>query len=132
VKAGAQLILEALAKQTASDEPEHALDQVRALVPGIGEPVPVALGDASPAIGQTLAQLDLRGLTGASVLAISRPDGGVSIPTAHEALRAGDVLALAGTREAIDAARALLHQRAASPAPSESTSRVRSTPSITR
>ncbi len=123
VKAGAQLILEALAAQTAADEPEAALESVHALVPGIGEPVPITLDAASPAVGFTLAQLDLRGLTGASVLAISRPDGGVIVPRADEALRAGDVLALAGTHEAIAAARELLHQRATMPAENDSTSR---------
>ncbi len=42
------------------------------------------------------------------MIAISRSDQGVVAPTGREALRAGDVLTLAGTHEAIDAARALL------------------------
>lgn len=100
VKAGAQVLVEALAT--------HSFDEVHALVPGIGEPVPVTLEAQSAAVGKTLAQLDLRGLTGGSVLAISRADGGVIVPTATEVLRAGDVLALAGTTEAIEAARSLL------------------------
>jgi len=102
VKAGAQVLVEALAS--------HSFDEVHSLVPGIGEPVPITLAPDSPAVGKTLAQLDLRGLTGGSVLAISRSDGGVIVPTATEILRAGDVLALAGTTEAIEAARALLSQ----------------------
>lgn len=102
VKAGAQVLVEALAT--------NSFDEVHALVPGIGEPVPMTLAPTSAAVGKTLAQLDLRGLTGGSVLAISRREGGVIVPTATEILRAGDVLALAGTTEAIEAARALLAQ----------------------
>ena len=61
-----------------------------------------------PADKRTLSELNLRGLTGASVLAIARGHGGVIIPTATEALRAGDILALAGTSDAIAAAREIL------------------------
>jgi hypothetical protein len=42
------------------------------------------------------------------VLAVTRRDGGVLVPTATERLREGDALALAATREAIDAARTAL------------------------
>ena len=59
-------------------------------------------------MGRTLAELNLRGMTGATVLAIQRDEGGAVVPTAQEVLRAGDVLALAGTHEAIGAARAVL------------------------
>ena len=52
--------------------------------------------------------LNLRGITGATVLAITRADEGSLVPTATEKLRPGDVLALAGTREAVEAARRLL------------------------
>jgi len=62
----------------------------------------------SPAVGKTLAELNLRGVTGATVLAVTREGGGVVVPTAQERLRAGDVLALAGSHEAIDAAKKLL------------------------
>ena len=53
------------------------------------------------------------------LLAIQRGDGEAVVPTAQEVLREGDVLALAGTHEAIDAARAVLEtprsQEAAAP-----------------
>ena len=62
----------------------------------------------SPSIGKSLADLNLRGITGATVLAIMRGEQGVLVPTAREVLRAGDILALAGTHDAIDAARKLL------------------------
>jgi CPA2 family monovalent cation:H+ antiporter-2 len=112
VRAGAQAIVEALAAQSkakgSQGEEQDDLADIRALLPGIGEPSPVRVQQASPAVGKTLAQLNLRGLTGATVLAIRRGEEAVLVPTAQEVLRAGDVLALAGTREAIDAAKEAL------------------------
>jgi CPA2 family monovalent cation:H+ antiporter-2 len=52
--------------------------------------------------------LNLRALTGASVLAITREAENVVAPAAGEILRAGDVLALTGTQDAIETARTLL------------------------
>ena len=49
----------------------------------------------------------MRGLTGATVLAIARSDGAALVPTGKETLQAGDVLAVAGGPDAV-AARALL------------------------
>ena len=90
-----------------------ALAQVHELLPGLGEPVAGATRRrAAPRSGRTLAELNLRGLTGATVLAITRGAGGVVVPAADEVLRAGDVLALAGTHEAIAAAGELLRPRA--------------------
>lgn len=118
VQAGAQTIVEALLaqarkgaapKETPSPEvPPEPLAQVRLMLPGIGEPTPVLLREGSAAVGRSLAELNLRGVTGASVLAIARGDEGLLVPTAKEVLRAGDTLALAGTSEAIAAARVLL------------------------
>jgi CPA2 family monovalent cation:H+ antiporter-2 len=71
------------------------------------------LGPASAAVGQTLASIDLRARTGATVLAIRRGSEALVAPTGREVLRAEDVLALAGTREAVDAARGLLSAGAA-------------------
>jgi CPA2 family monovalent cation:H+ antiporter-2 len=45
------------------------------------------------------------------VLAISRSGESIVVPAAGERLRAGDVLALAGTHEAIAAAKELLSAR---------------------
>ncbi|NTX60614.1 cation:proton antiporter [Myxococcus sp. CA051A] len=111
VRAGAQVIVAALAAQSHSKEPggdEHALDHVQGLLPGLGAPASVRLEEKSPVAGKTLAQVNLRGLTGATVLAIQRGEESLSVPTAQEVLRAGDVLALTGTCEAVDAAKALL------------------------
>ncbi|MCE9670835.1 cation:proton antiporter [Myxococcus stipitatus] len=111
VRAGAQVLVAALAAQSHSKEPgaeEHALDHVQGLLPGLGAPASVRLEETSPGAGKTLAQVNLRGLTGATVLAIQRGEESVSVPTAQEVLRAGDVLALTGTCEAVEAAKALL------------------------
>ncbi len=65
------------------------------------------LDAGSPAIGRSQAEVGARGLTGASVFAITR-DGDTAVPGAHEPLRAGDVLAIAGTAAAIASAATLL------------------------
>jgi CPA2 family monovalent cation:H+ antiporter-2 len=106
VKAGAEMIVEALVAQARkrAKTDQETLDQIKQLMPGIGEPIPLRLDESSAAVGKTLAQINLRGLTGASVLAILHGESGVTVPTASEVLRAGDVLALAGTRDSVAAA----------------------------
>jgi CPA2 family monovalent cation:H+ antiporter-2 len=109
VRASAQAIAEALAAQASRGAPSaQGLDQFRDLLPGLGHLSPVRLEPASPVVGRTLADLDLRGLTGATVLAIQRGSEGLSVPSAREVLRSGDVLAITGTQEAVEAARRLL------------------------
>lgn len=113
VQAGAQAIVEALSSQSRlqpADAPSKELADIHALLPGMGEPVPVRLEHTSSAVGKTLAEINLRGLTGATVLAIRRGNDAVVVPTAQEILRAGDVLALAGTHEAIEAASGVLKE----------------------
>jgi len=68
----------------------------------------VRVDPGSPAIGRTLAELNLRGATGATVLAILRGGDRILVPTGHEQLHEGDVLALAGTHECIGAARGVI------------------------
>jgi CPA2 family monovalent cation:H+ antiporter-2 len=62
----------------------------------------------SAASERTLAELNLRGVTGATVLAIVRRGETVLVPSGHERVHAGDVLAVAGSEEAIAAAREML------------------------
>jgi CPA2 family monovalent cation:H+ antiporter-2 len=115
VRAGALVVAEALASGARSgrrDAEEESLDRVRRLLPGLGEPVAVRLAEGSGAVGRTLAQLDLRGSTGATVLAIARGETGIVAPSAQERLAAGDVLALAGTQQAVENARRILEQPA--------------------
>jgi monovalent cation:H+ antiporter-2, CPA2 family len=120
VRAGAQAILETLVAQartggvssdagaTARLDAVDPLSKVRDLLPGLGEPASLQLDAKSPATGRSLADLNLRGSTGATVLAIARGGDGLLVPTAEEVLQAGDILALAGTHEAVDSARELL------------------------
>lgn len=112
VRAGAQVIVEALGSRVArrSAPPREALQRVHELLPGLGELVAVRLEPRSAATGRTLAELNLRGLTGATVLAITRAEGSVVVPSADAVLREGDVLALAGTREAIEQARRIVQE----------------------
>lgn len=109
VRAGAQVVLEALAAQRASAD-EDTLHEIRQLLPGIGEPESLRVPDGSPVVGRSLAELDLRGVTGATVLAIARDGHGIALPEPDEMLRAGDVLAVAGTHDAIAAARAFVRR----------------------
>jgi CPA2 family monovalent cation:H+ antiporter-2 len=109
-RAAAEIIVEALRHQVAPRLDEHALDPLQGMLPGLGAPVALRLEPGSYAVGKTLAALNLRGLTAATVLAIVRPTEPVLVPTGHETLQNGDVLALAGTHEAIAAARRLLRE----------------------
>jgi CPA2 family monovalent cation:H+ antiporter-2 len=52
--------------------------------------------------------VNLRGRTGAMVLAIQRGDERIELPAASETLREGDVVVLGGSVEAVEAAAALL------------------------
>ncbi len=108
VQAGAQMIVQALSMQSRGDKPAVHSVSLGHLLPGMGEPTTVQLEEAHPAVGKTLVQLNLRGLTGATVLAISREGETNQVPTAQNVLKAGDVLALAGTEEAIAAAKSAL------------------------
>jgi CPA2 family monovalent cation:H+ antiporter-2 len=107
VRAGAQMIVEVLANQSRAHQ-RASLDAVERVLPGFGKLVPVRIEQTSAAVGKTLAELDIRATTGATVLAILRGDEEVVIPIARETLREGDLLALAGSDEAISEAHALL------------------------
>ncbi len=110
VRAAAEVVIEALAAQTgAHAEPaSDPLAKARDLFPGIGTPVRFELAPTHHAVGRSLADLELRATTGATVLAIVRDRVGIAVPDAHDPLRAGDVLAIAGTHEAVATAIALL------------------------
>ena len=108
VRAGSALIVEVLAKQGAASSPSPELAEVEAMLPGFGGLTPITIAKNAPSIGRTLADLDLRAKTGASVLAITRDGGGTANPSPKQPLVEGDVLAVAGSVEAVTAARALL------------------------
>lgn len=98
--------------ETATHEP--ALEE---LMHGLGDATPIRLSEGAAAVGRTLAQLDLRAATGATVLAIAHEDSNVTAPTGREVLREGDVLAVAGPHDAVMQARALLIGGAMEPEP---------------
>jgi CPA2 family monovalent cation:H+ antiporter-2 len=118
VRAGAEVIAEALNFQTRSSaaqkEDENKLSEIHQLLPGLGDLVSVELKKGNSFVGKTLAESNLRGVTGATVLAIIRGTTGVTIPTAGEQLKEGDVLALSGSHEAVEAAREYLQSNVGS------------------
>ena len=113
VRAGVEIISGALltSSERQNTEQGEAIAEVGTLLPGLGLSVAsvIELGATSPAVGKTLAELNLRGVTGATVLAITR-EGASLLATPTEKLAAHDRLALAGSHEAIAAARGLLDQ----------------------
>jgi CPA2 family monovalent cation:H+ antiporter-2 len=113
-RAGAEVIVAVLAQQMAAEKKgasgeqrTPSLDTVGRILPGLGDPVSLRIESGSALEGQTLAGANLRGLTGATVLAIVRDDQQVLMPSGHETLREGDVLAVVGSHEAVENARLL-------------------------
>ena len=110
-EAGAQLLVSALRHQmaeTGTYEVPQPIAHADELLPGMGAPVGVAITAEHRAAGQTLSALNIRARTGAAVLAITRGDERILIPRGRDEIHAGDVLALAGTHDAVAAAIALL------------------------
>ena len=110
VRAGSEAVVDAL-KHYVHAEPTmeyEAITRVQDLMPGLGATVAVQLTPECLGVGKTLGELDLRGRTGATVLAIRRAGTPMPNPKADARLEAGDVLALTGTEDALTAARAAL------------------------
>jgi len=112
VKASSELIVELLARPGEGDD--RQLAQLSTILPGLHTTALFTIPDGGAAAGRSLAQLDLRARTGATVLAIGRGAQGLATPPPDEPLQAGDRLALAGSDEAVRAAMAVL---GAPPAP---------------
>ena len=121
VRSGTQAIIETLVEQSQSPSakdsstslkgasPSHFdAEELKRLLPGFGSFTLVAVEAESPCIGRTLGQLNLRGLTGATVLAIKRGSEAISNPLASEMVQAGDILVLLGSDEAVARARRML------------------------
>jgi len=110
-EAGAQLLVSALRHQmeeTGTYPVPQPIAHAEELLPGMGAPVGVAITAQHAAAGRTLRELNVRARTGAGILAITRGDERILIPRGGDEIRAGDVLALAGTSEAVAAALRLL------------------------
>jgi CPA2 family monovalent cation:H+ antiporter-2 len=114
VHAGAQMVAEALSRHAPQNQ-ETFLEQIDSIAPGIGAPTYFALSADSPAAGKKLKELNLRLLTGASVIAIIRGEERLLMPSGKETVQAGDTLVLVGTQEAIFLAKGLLRQAPYSP-----------------
>lgn len=110
VRAGAEMVLEALSRQRQTDSSHSALPALAEILPGMGPLVSRTLEPGHSAVGKTLAELHLRALSGASVLAIERASGGVVAPSGDERLAAGDILSLTGSETAIERADRILRQ----------------------
>lgn len=98
VRSAAERLVAALASPEEPDE-EHPPEETE--MPNLGRLDRVTVAHGSPACGKTLADLDLRARTGATVIAIHRGDGDEVLPNGREVLHEGDVLVLAGTAEAL-------------------------------
>lgn len=117
-KAGAELVVHVLAKQGHHGD-TGTFEVVRGLLPGLGTIVPLEVAQGSEAAGMTLGDLNLRGRTGATVVALSRDGQRMPMPTALTRLLARDMLALTGSGNAIELAAALLRARDTSLPPSD-------------
>jgi CPA2 family monovalent cation:H+ antiporter-2 len=110
-RAGAQIIASALANQMAStdgaSDETKLLEDVNAVLPGLGEPIAIRVVAQSIAVGRSLGQLNLRGATGATVLAIRRGAQQIPTPLGREVIEANDVVAVAGSHDALAIARAI-------------------------
>jgi CPA2 family monovalent cation:H+ antiporter-2 len=124
VRAAAEAIVDAIARQARGGAAEagaaggaDVVARSHQLLPGLGEPFPLELRPEHAAVGRSLASLGLRGHTGATIVAIARGSEVVLVPDGHETLRAGDVVAIAGTKQAIEAAKLLLTKGETSESP---------------
>ncbi|HEV2171116.1 MAG TPA: cation:proton antiporter, partial [Candidatus Binatus sp.] len=106
IRNATRLVKIALSAAHAGADGEYAQE-----VPGIGMITPVSLQPDSEGVGKSLAELNLLNNSGAVVVAIGRGGSEVVVPKNDEVLRAGDVLELAGSIDAIAAARRLLDAR---------------------
>ena len=114
MRAGVQVIVDALEKRLPDETAQRdrvrpsGSARLRSLAARAGRAAAGAPGPkAARRWGARSPQLNLRAITGATVLAIVRQGHGL-VPTADDALAVGDVLALAGTHEALDSARQIL------------------------
>jgi monovalent cation:H+ antiporter-2, CPA2 family len=103
VRAGVHVVMDMLAKQSATDESGDLEHAVHSAMPWFGSIQSITIAERSEAVGRTLAEINLRGRTGANVVAIRRSNE-VLVPAADEALRAGDILAITGSPHAVRAA----------------------------
>lgn len=105
-ESGAEKLAALLGRQVGDSATAELRDA--SLLPGLDHARSLLLGPHADAVGKTLGQVNLRVLTGATVVAIHRHDRGAVLPLGDEMLTNGDRLALVGTDEAVSLAATLL------------------------
>ena len=110
VRAGAEVVVDALVRH--GTQPEASLETVETMLPGMGTLAEVAIGPRLAAAGRTLGEIELRGKTGATAIAVVRAGERLVAPRGRTQLLAGDVVCVAGTHDAVVAARELLERPA--------------------
>ncbi len=102
VRAGATALGDLLKKQMTEEQaPEVTPGK---LLPGLGSIRSLVIEEHSRANGRTLGELDLRAITGATVLAVVRAQSTHAMPNAQDRLEVGDTVALTGSQQAVEAA----------------------------
>ncbi len=111
--AAGEVIAAALARRSSEGavarEADEAMQRMHTMLPGLGEPVAMTVAAGSLADGRTLRELDMRGVTGATVLALLRGDAQHVSPRGDQRLQDGDVIAVAGTHEAVAEVRSMVN-----------------------
>lgn len=98
---------EALSTQPFGGPPSAHLSNP-ALISGLDDVVTVVITTECPAAGKTLAELNVRARTGATVIAVRRGTESATLPAGDQRLEEGDLLAMTGTEAALEAARRVL------------------------
>lgn len=111
VRASAEVFAEALQLDAKSASTVN-VQRARDLLPGLGVVESVHIEPNSRFAGLTLADADLRGLTGASVVAIARGEERIPMPDGADKFLPGDVLALFGPSDGVARAAAILRESA--------------------
>lgn len=68
----------------------------------------VEIGDSSPVIGKSIAEIELRSRTGTTIISIERDGNVINNPGATEVLRSGDLVALMGNPDEREGAKRVL------------------------
>jgi len=103
LRAGAEVIVEALLRDRT--RATGRMDDLSALLPGLGDITRVVIQERATAVGRSLSELQLHPIAGITVVAITRASTRIVLPRGDEELQAGDMLAITGSATAI--ARAL-------------------------
>jgi CPA2 family monovalent cation:H+ antiporter-2 len=102
-----ELSPEAMAEMQNTRE-SRPMTSIYDMIPGLGEPVSLLMNQGDFGVGKSLSELDLRDTTDASILVIVRNGDPIVLPVGREVLQVGDLLALAGTPDAVERGKKLL------------------------